>query len=83
VDDPAAGPLERRYSLPPGHVPVLADTDDVRYQAFNGIEIVRAARWLPEVAAAIRRGGAPPPLPWAPEGRPEFSPGGESVGLSR
>jgi 2-polyprenyl-3-methyl-5-hydroxy-6-metoxy-1,4-benzoquinol methylase len=73
VDDPAAGPLERRYRLPPGHAPVLADTDDVRYQAFNGIEIVRAARWLPEVAAAFRRGGAPPPLPWAPEGRPEFN----------
>src|SRR5579863_10694884 len=30
VDDPAAGPLERRYWLPPGHVPVLAGTDDVR-----------------------------------------------------
>ncbi len=73
VDDPAAGPLERRYCLPPGHVPVLADTDDVRYQAFNGIEIVRAARWMPEVAAAIRRGGGPPALPWAPEGRPEFN----------
>lgn len=36
-------------------------------QAYNGSEIVRAARWMPEVAAAIR-GGAPPPLPWAPEG---------------
>jgi 2-polyprenyl-3-methyl-5-hydroxy-6-metoxy-1,4-benzoquinol methylase len=59
--------------LPPGHAPVLADTDDVRYQAFNGIEIVRAARWMPEVAEAIRRGGGPAPLPWAPEGRPEFN----------
>ena len=73
VDDPAAGPLDRRYCLPPGHVPVLADTGDVRYQAFNGVEIVRAARWMPEVAEAIRSGGAPPPLPWAPEGRPEFN----------
>jgi len=73
VDDPAAGPLARRYSLPPGHVPVLADTGDVRYQGFNGVEIVRAARWMPEVAAAIRSGGAPPALPWAPEGRPEFN----------
>ena len=50
VDDPAAGPLARRYRLPPGHAPVLADTGDVRYQAFNGTEIVRAARWMPEVA---------------------------------
>ena len=73
VDDPAAGPLARRYCLPPGHVPVLADTGDVRYQAFNGAEIVRAARWMPQVAEAIRSGGAPPPLPWAPEGRPEFN----------
>ncbi len=73
VDDPAADPLERRYSLPPGHVPVLADADDVRYRGFNGIEIVRAARWLPEVVAAMRGGGGPPPLPWAPEGRPEFN----------
>ena len=73
VDDPAAGPLDRRYCLPPGHVPVLADTGDVSYQAFNGAEIVRAARWMPEVAEAFRSGGAPPPLPWAPEGRPEFN----------
>jgi 2-polyprenyl-3-methyl-5-hydroxy-6-metoxy-1,4-benzoquinol methylase len=73
VDDPATGPLERRYWLPTGYAPVLAEPDDVRYQGFNGIEIVRAARWLPEVAAAMRAGGGPPPLPWAPEGRPEFN----------
>jgi 2-polyprenyl-3-methyl-5-hydroxy-6-metoxy-1,4-benzoquinol methylase len=73
VDDPAAGPLARRYSLPPGHVPVLADASDARYQAFNGTEIVRAARWMPLVAEAARSGGAPPSLPWAPEGRPEFN----------
>jgi 2-polyprenyl-3-methyl-5-hydroxy-6-metoxy-1,4-benzoquinol methylase len=73
VDDPAAGPLARRYRLPPGHVPVLADDGDVRYQAFNGAEIVRAARWMPEVAKAFRSGGAPSPLSWAPEGRPEFN----------
>jgi len=73
VDDPAAGPLARRYCLPPGHAAVLADTGDVRYQGFGGTEIVRAARWMPDVAEAIRNGGAPPPLPWAPEGRPEFN----------
>src|SRR5215468_591509 len=28
VDDPAAEPLARRYRLPPGHVPILADPDD-------------------------------------------------------
>jgi SAM-dependent methyltransferase len=73
VDDPAAGAQARRYSLPAGHVPVLADPGDVRYLGFDGVEIVRAARWMPEVAEAFRSGGAPPPLPWAPEGRPEFN----------
>ena len=73
VDDPAAGPLARRYFLPPGHVPVLVDANDVRYQAFSGTELVRAARWMPQVAEAFRSGGAPPPLSWAPEGRPEFN----------
>src|SRR2546430_4220320 len=74
VDDPATGPLARRHSLPPGHLPGLAATGDVRYPAFHGAEIVRAARWRPEVAAAFRRCGVPPPLPWAPERRPEFNP---------
>jgi 2-polyprenyl-3-methyl-5-hydroxy-6-metoxy-1,4-benzoquinol methylase len=71
VDDPAAGPLERRYELPAAHVPVLADPDDVRYRAYNGIEIARAGRRLPELVEAFRTGGAPPALPWAPEGRAE------------
>jgi SAM-dependent methyltransferase len=73
VDDPAAGPLERRYRMPPEHVPVLADPDDVRYQAYRGVEAVRAARPLPDLVEAFRSGGAPPPLPWAPEGRAEFN----------
>lgn len=73
VDDPAAEALSRRYSLPPGHAPVLADTGDTRYQAYNGTEIVRAARSMAELVKAMRGGGAPPPLPWAPEGRPEFN----------
>jgi 2-polyprenyl-3-methyl-5-hydroxy-6-metoxy-1,4-benzoquinol methylase len=73
VDDPAAGPLARRYRLPPAHMPVLADPDDVRYRAFNGVEIVRAGRWLPQLAEAFRTGGAPPPLPWAPEGRADYN----------
>jgi len=73
VDDPAAGPLARRYRLPPAHVPVLADPDDVRYRAFSGVEIVRSGRWLPQLVEAFRTGGAPPPLPWAPEGRAEYN----------
>jgi 2-polyprenyl-3-methyl-5-hydroxy-6-metoxy-1,4-benzoquinol methylase len=73
VDDPAADPIERRYRLPAEHVPVLADPDDVRYRAFNGVEIARAGRSLPQLAEAFRTGGAPPPLAWAPEGRAEYN----------
>jgi len=73
VDDPAAGPLARRYRLPPAHVPVLADPDDVRYRGFSGVEIVRAGRWLPQLVEAFRTGDAPPPLPWAPEGRADYN----------
>jgi SAM-dependent methyltransferase len=71
VDDPGADPLARRYRLPAGHLPVLADPDDVRYQAHKGVDIVRAGRALPALVEAFRTGGAPPPLPWAPEGRAE------------
>jgi SAM-dependent methyltransferase len=73
VDDPAAGPLERRYRMPPEHVPVLADPDHVDYQAYRGVEAVRAARPMPDVVEAFQHGGAPPPLPWEPEGRAEFN----------
>jgi SAM-dependent methyltransferase len=71
VDDPAAGPLARRYRLPPAYVPILADPDHVRYRAFNGVEIVRAGRGMAPLVEAFRTGGAPPALPWAPEGRAE------------
>jgi SAM-dependent methyltransferase len=73
VDDPAADPLARRYRLPPDHVPVLAGPDDVRYEAYRGVDIVRGGRGLPNVVEAFRTGGAPPPLPWEPEGRAEFN----------
>jgi SAM-dependent methyltransferase len=73
VDDPRADALARRYRLPPAHVPVLADPDDVRYQAYKGVEIVRGARPLPDLVEAFRHGGAPPQLPWEPEGRAEYN----------
>ena len=73
VDDPAADPLSRRYRLPPAHAPVLADPEDVRYRAFHGVEIVRAGRQMSQLAAAFRTGGAPPPLPWPPEGRADYN----------
>jgi SAM-dependent methyltransferase len=71
VDDPRAEPLARRYWLPPEHIPVLANPDDVRYEAYIGVDIVRGGRWLPQLVEAFRVGNAPPPLPWEPEGREE------------
>jgi SAM-dependent methyltransferase len=71
VDDPRAEPLARRYWLPPEHIPVLANPDDIRYEAYIGVDIVRGGRWLPELVEAFRVGNAPPPLPWEPEGREE------------
>jgi SAM-dependent methyltransferase len=73
VDDQSADPPARRYRLPAEHVPVLADPDDARYQAFKGVEFVRAGRPLPQLVEAFRTGDAPPPLPWEPEGRAEFN----------
>jgi 2-polyprenyl-3-methyl-5-hydroxy-6-metoxy-1,4-benzoquinol methylase len=73
VDDPRAGPLARRYRLPPEHAPVLVDTDDVRYQAYMGVDLVRAGRPLPQLVEAFRTGDAPPRLPWEPEGRAEIN----------
>jgi len=73
VDDPGADPSDRRYRLPPAHAPVLADPDDLRFRAFSGVEIVRAGRWLPQLVEAFLSGGAPPALPWEPEGRAEYN----------
>ena len=69
VDDVAADPLARRFSLPAAHAPVLLDRDDVRFGAYRAIDVVRAARPLPDLVDAFRNGTAPPPLPWEPEGR--------------
>jgi SAM-dependent methyltransferase len=73
VDDRRAEPLARRYALPPEHVPVLADPDDIRYGAYRSIDMVRHGRTLPALVEAFRTGDAPPPLSWEPEGRAEFN----------
>lgn len=71
VADPAADAHLRRYRLPPEHVPVLADPDSVHFGAHEGVQIARAARQLPHLVDVFRTGGAPPRLPWEPEGRPD------------
>lgn len=71
VDDPGAAADARRYSLPAEHVSVLADRDALDYATPNSIEIARIARQLPAVVEVYRAGGAPPSLPWEPEGRAE------------
>lgn len=77
--DASTDPLARRYSLPPDHVPVLADADHLLYEAHRGIDIARTARSLPDIVEAYRSGDAPPPLPWEPEGR---APSNRAVYLS-
>jgi precorrin-6B methylase 2 len=73
VEDATVEPLERRYFLPPDHVRVLADPDHPLFEGYRGVDIVRASRLLPDLVTAFRTGGAPPPLPWDPEGRAEFN----------
>jgi 2-polyprenyl-3-methyl-5-hydroxy-6-metoxy-1,4-benzoquinol methylase len=73
VDDPKAEPGLRRYHLPPEYVPVLANPDDLSYEAYKGVEIARAARRLPQLVEAFKTGDAPPAQAWEPEGRAEFN----------
>ncbi len=73
VDDPAADPEDRRFRLPPAHEEVLADQDRLRYRAYQGVEMVRAARPMPALVEAFRTGQPTPPLAWEPEGRAEFN----------
>lgn len=69
VDDTRSAPHLRRYLLPPEHVAVLADRDDVLFSTPAALQLARYGRRLADVADAYRTGGAPPPLEWGPEGR--------------
>ncbi|HEU0114559.1 MAG TPA: methyltransferase domain-containing protein [Thermomicrobiales bacterium] len=60
TDNPDAGPLARRFHLPPEHAEALADPASIHYwapQARLGVSLVPA---LPLVADAFRTGGGVP-----------------------
>jgi hypothetical protein len=69
VDDPRAEPRARRYWLPPEYIPVLADPEDVRYEAYTASTSSGAVAGFQSWWRRFRMGNAPPPLPWEPEGR--------------
>ncbi|MFG1797633.1 SAM-dependent methyltransferase [Nocardia sp. NPDC049149] len=70
-----AGLLEvdggHRFTLPPSHIPVLADRDSVLFDTQHSINLVRVGRRMADLVEAYRTGAAPPPIPWEPEGRAE------------
>jgi hypothetical protein len=73
VDDFAADALARRYGLPPAHAEALVEQDSLNWEAYRAIDMVRAARRLPDLVEAFRTGAGTTPVPWEPEGRPEFN----------
>ena len=60
VDDPAAEPESRRFSIPPGHDEVLLDADSLAYVAPIARLAVASARPLPQLVEAYRTGGGVP-----------------------
>lgn len=62
VDDPTLPPHARRYELPPEHVPLLADPDDLAGFAPFARLLATAAVQLPALLAAYRTGGG---VAWA------------------
>lgn len=61
VDDEAADPAERRYTLPAAHAEVLTDADSLRFLAPAAPMIVAAGRALPALVDTYRGG---PPFAW-------------------
>jgi 2-polyprenyl-3-methyl-5-hydroxy-6-metoxy-1,4-benzoquinol methylase len=61
VDDAAAGPDERRYSLPAGHDEVLADPTSIASMTAMGQWIVAGGKSMADLIDAYRTGGG---VPW-------------------
>ncbi|WP_448610912.1 SAM-dependent methyltransferase [Geodermatophilus sp. URMC 60] len=65
VDDDAAGPDERRYTLPEAHRPVLVDRDDLAFMPPFAHAALVFARNVPRLLEVYRTGGG---LSWAEMG---------------
>jgi SAM-dependent methyltransferase len=57
VDDPAAGPDERRFAMPAAHVPVLADLDSEAVLTPFARILVASLRRIDDLLEAYRTGG--------------------------
>jgi 2-polyprenyl-3-methyl-5-hydroxy-6-metoxy-1,4-benzoquinol methylase len=66
VDDASAGPDERRYVLPPGHIEPLLDLDSPYSIAPFCKSFVAMSGAMPELVDAFRSGGL---VPWSAYGR--------------
>jgi SAM-dependent methyltransferase len=73
VDDVAAAPGERRYSLPPEHAEVFLDRDALTYLAPLARAMVAAGQQMPALMSAYRDGGG---VNWRDYG-PDMSEGQE------
>jgi 2-polyprenyl-3-methyl-5-hydroxy-6-metoxy-1,4-benzoquinol methylase len=65
IDDPAAGPEERRYSLPAGHAAVLIDPENLALVAPLARFVVGTAKTMPKLLDAYRTGDG---VDWADYG---------------
>lgn len=69
VDDVAAPPRARRYSLSPGHEAVLAQPESPAYLATLGLMAAGISSALPTLAAAFRTGDGVPYAAYGSSGR--------------
>jgi 2-polyprenyl-3-methyl-5-hydroxy-6-metoxy-1,4-benzoquinol methylase len=69
VDEAAAGPELRRYSLPPGHAEALLDHSSLSYAAPMARTIAAISGLLPDLLTAFRGGGGVPWEAYGSDGR--------------
>jgi SAM-dependent methyltransferase len=69
VEDAAAAPDARRYSLPPAHADVLLDRDSLYYMAPLARMMVSITRPMGALLEAFRSGGGVPYQEYGPEAR--------------